>query len=165
MRSVCLVDSFLLIESYCLLFFLPHLLRFLSISSTPQGTIIMRLPSFTGLAVLGAATAVKAISTISTYGNKFFLEDGSQFFIKGVAYQLTSDDPLIDATQCALDAKLMKELGANAIRVYHVDSSVKHTDCMSAFADAGIYLFVDLDTFDSYILPVRPAPAYRSAHA
>lgn len=125
----------------------------------------MRLPSFTGLAVLGAATAVKAISTISTYGNKFFLEDGSQFFIKGVAYQLTSDDPLIDATQCALDAKLMKELGANAIRVYHVDSSVKHTDCMSAFADAGIYLFVDLDTFDSYILPVRPAPAYRSAHA
>lgn len=118
----------------------------------------MKLHSVSGLALLGAATTVHAISTISTYGNKFFYENGTQFFIKGVAYQLTEDDPLVDKTQCALDASLMQELGANSIRVYHVDASSDHSDCMTVFADAGIYLLVDLDTFDTYILPVWSVP-------
>jgi Glucanosyltransferase len=69
----------------------------------------------------------------------------------GVAYQLVSNDPLIDTKQCQLDAALMKELGANTIRVYHVDALADHTGCMQAFADAGVYLFVDLDTFPTYI--------------
>lgn len=68
-----------------------------------------------------------------------------------MAYQLTTDDPLIDSDQCQLDATLMQTLGANAIRVYHVDATADHTDCMGIFADAGIYLFVDLDTFDTAI--------------
>ena len=46
---------------------------------------------------------------------------------------------------------MMKDLGANTIRVYHVDASGDHDACMSAFSDAGIYLFVDLDTFDTQI--------------
>jgi len=45
----------------------------------------------------------------------------------------------------------MKELGANAIRVYHVDALADHSGCMQAFADVGIYLFVDLDSFRTYI--------------
>lgn len=45
----------------------------------------------------------------------------------------------------------MKELGANAIRVYHVDPLADHTGCMQIFADAGIYLFVDMDSFQTYI--------------
>jgi hypothetical protein len=48
----------------------------------------------------------------------------------------------------------MKTLGANAIRVYHVDPTADHTGCMSAFANVGIYLFVDLDTFTTAIDPV-----------
>jgi 1,3-beta-glucanosyltransferase GAS1 len=75
----------------------------------------------------------------------------------GVAYQLTPDDPLIDNKQCKLDSELMADLGANTIRVYHVDSSQDHTACMQTFADAGIYLFVDLDTFDTQINPDKPA--------
>ncbi|KAK7748002.1 hypothetical protein SLS53_001254 [Cytospora paraplurivora] len=114
----------------------------------------MRLSLVSGLPLLGAAQA--AISTISTYGNKFFYENGTQFFLKGVAYQLTSDDPLVDSAQCKRDAALMQELGANSIRVYHVDASSDHSDCMSTFADAGIYLLVDLDTFGTYILPTTP---------
>ena len=43
----------------------------------------------------------------------------------------------------------MKDLNANAIRVYHVDPTADHSGCMTAFADVGIYLFVDLDTFDT----------------
>ena len=73
----------------------------------------------------------------------------------GVAYQLTDQDPLIDTDQCKLDASLMADLGANTIRVYHVDPTADHDGCMSAFADAGIYLFVDLDTFNTQFNQVR----------
>ncbi|KAM3075546.1 hypothetical protein ACMFMG_007688 [Clarireedia jacksonii] len=106
-----------------------------------------------GLIASLAVTTVNAIATISTSGSKFFTSDGDQFYIKGVAYQLTEADPLIDTNQCQLDASLMKTLGANAIRVYHVDPRGNHDGCMSAFADAGIYLFLDLDTFNTAIAP------------
>lgn len=49
----------------------------------------------------------------------------------------------------------MKELGANVIRVYHVDPMADHSGCMNAFADIGVYLFVDLDTNGTYIRWVR----------
>jgi len=112
----------------------------------------------TGLlvAALGLVNAVSAISTLSVVGSKFFTEEGDQFYIKGVAYQLTPHDPLIDNQQCTLDAALMKELGANTIRVYHVDPSGDHKDCMDTFANAGIYLFVDLDDFPTQISQDEP---------
>ena len=61
----------------------------------------------------------------------------------------------MDTAQCQRDAPLMKEVGANAIRVYHVDPDGDHTGCMKAFADVGIYLFVDLDDFYTQIEPVN----------
>lgn len=69
----------------------------------------------------------------------------------GIAYQLTPDDPLVDNTQCELDAKLMSSIGTNSIRVYHVDPAQDHAGCMKTFANAGIYLWVDLDTFTTSI--------------
>ena len=45
----------------------------------------------------------------------------------------------------------MKILGANSIRVYHVDPKADHDGCMKTFADACIYIWLDLDTFDSAI--------------
>lgn len=74
----------------------------------------------------------------------------------GIAYQLTPHDPLVQTEQCERDAPVMKELGANAIRVYHVDPNGDHQGCMKAFADNGIYLFVDLDDFPTQINQVRP---------
>lgn len=50
----------------------------------------------------------------------------------------------------------MQDLGANAIRVYHVDPTGDHKGCMKAFEDAGIYLFVDLDDFETQIEQVGP---------
>lgn len=95
-----------------------------------------------------------------------FLELSTLIRIPGVAYQLSDDDPLVDGAQCKLDAALMQTLGANAIRVYHVDSSSDHSACMTAFADAGIYLFVDLDTFNSWITEVcLDSLPRRSAHS
>ena len=81
--------------------------------------------------------------------------------MSGVAYQLLPDDPLIDNDQCTRDAGLMKTLGANSIRVYHVDPRADHDGCMKTFADAGIYIWLDLDTFDSYIQgPAMPQPQW-----
>jgi hypothetical protein len=65
-------------------------------------------------------------------------------------------DPLVNGTQCALDAALMKTLGTNAIRVYHVDATADHTACMQTFDAAGIYAFIDLDDFDTQINQVSP---------
>ncbi|CAI7640907.1 unnamed protein product [Penicillium palitans] len=102
------------------------------------------------------ATAVGAISPISAVGSKFFYENGTQFYIKGIAYQLTPSDPLVDTAQCKRDIARMSELGTNAIRVYHVDPNADHKGCMSALADAGIHLFVDLDTFNTQIEQNEP---------
>lgn len=98
-------------------------------------------------------TPVATLDAVEVYGNKFFNKDGSQFFMKGIAYQLRPEDPLIDTKQCQRDVELMKELGTNTLRVYHVDAKKNHDGCMKTFADAGIYLLIDLDTFDTYILP------------
>ncbi|THD00214.1 hypothetical protein EYZ11_000264 [Aspergillus tanneri] len=102
------------------------------------------------------ARIVDAIQTVSAVGSKFFYEDGTQYFLKGVAYQLVPEDPLVDTAQCQHDIERMAELGTNAIRVYHVDPDANHDGCMNALADAGIYLFVDLDTFDTSIQPDDP---------
>ena len=55
---------------------------------------------------------------------------------------------------------MMQDLGANTIRVYHVDSTANHDGCMTAFANAGIYLFLDLDTFDTQFEQVRQAKKF-----
>lgn len=62
---------------------------------------------------------------------------------------------MVDTDQCKRDAALMQKLGVNTIRVYHVDSDADHDGCMGVFADAGIYTMIDMDTFTTYILPVR----------
>ena len=49
----------------------------------------------------------------------------------------------------------MEKLGVNTIRVYHVDPDANHDGCMGVFAKAGIYTMIDMDTFTTYILPVR----------
>jgi hypothetical protein len=47
--------------------------------------------SWLSAAVLGAATA-NAIDTITAVGNKFFTSTGKQFYVKGIAYQLTEGE-------------------------------------------------------------------------
>ncbi|KAK8107840.1 glycolipid anchored surface protein [Apiospora kogelbergensis] len=113
----------------------------------------MRSSILVGAAALSTAAVSANLPTIEAIGSKFFDKNGKQFFMKGIAYQLTPDDPLVDTEQCQQDAALMQTLGANTIRVYHVDPDADHDGCMAAFADAGIYATVDMDTFHSYVLP------------
>ncbi|KAF3985267.1 hypothetical protein FT663_00422 [Candidozyma haemuli var. vulneris] len=88
------------------------------------------------------------IVPIVTKGNAFY-KDGTdeRFYIKGVAYQPGGAsnlyDPLSDPDVCKRDIKYFKELGVNTIRVYSIDNTGDHDECMEALADAGIYLILD----------------------
>ena len=137
----------------------------------------MRLaPSFLLSALL--ATSVQAISKVSRAGRYLYSDDGSRFYIKGVAYQeqgmfyafspplpllgtfqltrifsgavvadenspfsepSTFIDPLANSTACARDLPFLQQLNVNTIRVYSVNSSLNHDDCMNALSSAGIY--------------------------
>jgi hypothetical protein len=89
-----------------------------------------------------------AIPTISIKGSKFFTSDGDQFYMKGVAYGPRFDDynGLTSGAQCDIDAKLISDLGANVVRVYSVDPTLSHDDCMAAFEQRGIYVILDMLT-------------------
>ncbi|PTU23695.1 hypothetical protein P175DRAFT_0468443 [Aspergillus ochraceoroseus IBT 24754] len=112
------------------------------------------------LALVAAAlvgTAFANIDPIIIKGSKFFYSsNNTQFYIRGVAYQQdyssngTTDgstsyiDPLSDVTTCKRDIPIMQDLNTNTIRVYAVDPTANHDECMSLLADAGIYVIADL---------------------
>jgi 1,3-beta-glucanosyltransferase GAS1 len=98
-----------------------------------------------------AGAALADVDPVIAYGSKFFYQtNGTQFFIKGVAYQepTTSDtdfiDPLSNITSCERDIPYLTAIDTNTIRVYGVDTNSSHADCVNAFADADIYLIIDL---------------------
>ncbi|KAI8985983.1 Glucanosyltransferase-domain-containing protein [Pilobolus umbonatus] len=100
-----------------------------------------------------ACSSVHALNKLTIKGSKIFDSvTKEQFFIKGVAYQPRGEikdntmDPLADPAACARDAKLMKEIGTNVLRVYEVDSRRNHDACMKSFANEGIYLLLDIGT-------------------
>ncbi|CAO3589735.1 unnamed protein product [Absidia cylindrospora] len=108
------------------------------------------------------ASFITALNPIVIKGQKFFDSvTKDQFFIKGIAYQprghsQTISDPLADAEACARDAPMMKDLGANVVRVYEVDPSKNHDSCMRSFADNGLYLVLDIATPTYSINRKRP---------
>lgn len=55
-------------------------------------------------------------------------------------------DPIADIETCKRDVKYFKELGLNTIRVYTIDNTKNHDECMKLLADAGIYLVLDVNT-------------------
>ncbi|KAG0215688.1 1,3-beta-glucanosyltransferase gas1 [Mortierella sp. GBA30] len=116
------------------------------------------------LAATSSLDIIVALNPIITKGSKFFDSvSKEQFFIKGVAYQPKTEpvdvvDPLSRPNDCKRDFALMKALGLNTIRVYQVDASLNHDECMKALADAGIYLMLDLTVPKHSI--VRNNPEY-----
>ncbi|AGO13531.1 AaceriAGL351Wp [[Ashbya] aceris (nom. inval.)] len=94
------------------------------------------------------------VPPIEIVGNKFFYSNnGSQFYMKGIAYQAeTSDasasatinDPLADYDSCSRDLPYLLELNTNTLRVYAVNTSLDHSRCMELFESNGIYVVADL---------------------
>ncbi len=104
------------------------------------------------------ASNAAAIDPVIMKGSKFFYENGTQFFMKGVAYQQeagtgpggstqtssTYSDPLADADACKRDVPLLAALGTNTIRTYAIDPEQDHEACMDLLEEAGIYVVADL---------------------
>ncbi|KAF9045226.1 glycoside hydrolase family 72 protein [Panaeolus papilionaceus] len=106
---------------------------------------------------------VHAIPKISRVGRFLYDDSGQRFYIKGIAYQpqgasravlsgpdngflepSTFTDPLADGAACQRDLPFLQQLGVNALRIYSVDSTLNHDQCMSTFSGAGIYTILDL---------------------
>lgn len=76
--------------------------------------------------------------------------------MRGVAYQqgvssnsssdsnTTYVDPLSNGSQCKRDIAELIKLRTNTIRVYAIDPTQNHDDCMTQLANAGIYVVADL---------------------
>ncbi|KAI0407291.1 carbohydrate-binding module family 43 protein [Xylaria palmicola] len=121
---------------------------------------VPELSSIIGAAALsGAACAASYddIPEIKAYGQHFFYaNNGSQFYMKGVAYQENFSpngqadptkkytDPLSDKAKCARDIPVMKRIFTNVIRVYAIDPTADHDDCMEMLAANDIYVVADL---------------------
>lgn len=41
---------------------------------------------------------------------------------------------------------LFKKLGINTVRIYTIDNTADHDECMKELKDAGIYLVLDVNT-------------------
>ncbi|KAJ5958070.1 Glycoside hydrolase superfamily [Penicillium vulpinum] len=91
-----------------------------------------------------------SLPIISVAGNGL-LRVGHRFQIKGVVYVekasgSTPIDVLADsrASQCAVDAPIIKALGANTINVFYTDATQSHDKCMQIFQDNGIYVMTNM---------------------
>ena len=104
-----------------------------------------------------ASSIAADLDPIIIQGSKFFYKtNGTQFFMKGIAYQqdFSSNgtisggtgykDPIADVDACERDIPLLQQLSINTIRVYAVDPTKDHARCMQMLQDAGIYLIADL---------------------
>ncbi|KAH7393835.1 Glucanosyltransferase-domain-containing protein [Phaeosphaeria sp. MPI-PUGE-AT-0046c] len=126
---------------------------------------------FAAAALLAGAQA--AIDPIVIKGQKFFYKtNGTQFFMKGVAYQqeinsnttqstestVQITDPLADSAACKRDIEFLKKVQTNTIRVYAIDPTKDHSACMNALSDAGIYVVADLSEPKNSI--IRDAPGW-----
>ncbi|KFX92337.1 hypothetical protein V490_05436 [Pseudogymnoascus sp. VKM F-3557] len=124
--------------------------------------------AFAGAALL--VSSVKAdVDPIVIKGSHFFYKtNGTEFFIKGVAYQqealangtesTTTDftDPLADVDSCTRDVPLLAELGTNVVRVYAIDPKKDHSKCMTLLEEAGIYVIQDLSNPQNSIIRDQP---------
>jgi len=116
----------------------------------------MRSSTIAAASSLLLGQAFAALPPIHMKGSKFFYENGTQFFMRGVAYQQDSaaggastgnnkySDPLANAAACRRDVPLLAELNTNTIRTYAIDPTADHDACMKLLDDAGIYVISDL---------------------
>ncbi|CAD1784565.1 similar to Saccharomyces cerevisiae YLR343W GAS2 1,3-beta-glucanosyltransferase, involved with Gas4p in spore wall assembly [Maudiozyma barnettii] len=117
---------------------------------------------------------VESFPPIEIIGAKIFnSSDGRQFFLKGIAYQPqrtlveleengeTFDtnyiDPLADPYICLRDLSYLQELGINTIRVYSIDPTLDHDECMHNLMKAGIYVILDLAEPETSIVRNNPS--------
>lgn len=128
------------------------------------------LASSLALGSVLAAPSIQArddVTPVSVKGNAFFKGD-DRFYIRGVDYQPGGSgdlsDPIADADGCKRDIEKFQSLGLNTVRVYSVDNSKDHDECMNALADAGIYLVLDVNTPKYSLNRENPKSSYNDVY-
>ncbi|KAK5170448.1 1,3-beta-glucanosyltransferase [Saxophila tyrrhenica] len=111
-----------------------------------------------------------SLPAVTVKGNAFFAGN-ERFYIRGIDYQpggssdaADGSDPLADVQACTRDIAKFKELGVNTVRVYTVDNSKSHDQCMSMLADAGIYLALDVNSPNYSLNREEPAGSYNDVY-
>ncbi|KAG6038980.1 hypothetical protein E4U41_003398 [Claviceps citrina] len=111
--------------------------------------------SWSLMVLVGSALGAD-LPSIVIKGSKFFYPNGTQFIMRGVAYQQATGaagttpsstsyvDPLADADRCKADVPNLVSLRTNVIRVYAIDPTKDHSACMKLLNDHGIYVVADL---------------------
>ncbi|KAM7200092.1 Glucanosyltransferase domain containing protein [Naviculisporaceae sp. PSN 640] len=130
--------------------------------------LVSALAAVAAASPAGSAPQKRAtVTPITTKGNAFF-KGNERFYVRGIAYQpggsSANIDPLADPDVCMPDIEKFKKLGINVVRVYSVDNSASHDECMNALAEAGIYLAVDANNPKYSINRAEPAPSYNAAY-
>jgi len=69
---------------------------------------------------------------------------------------------LADSSACTRDIAEFKKLNINTIRVYAVDNTANHDACMTALANAGIYVALDVNSPNYSINRGTPGPSYNA---
>jgi len=96
------------------------------------------------------ATTVTNTKTppVTVAGNSF-TANGQRFYLRGVDWQPGGSsqlvDPIADVGRCQRDVNEFAKLGINTVRIYTVDNSATHDDCMKILADHGIYIALDVN--------------------
>ncbi|KAL8725128.1 MAG: hypothetical protein Q9181_006532 [Wetmoreana brouardii] len=118
-------------------------------------------------AFAGTLAPRASIPKVTVKGNAFWA-GSERFYIRGVDYQPggSSDaaDPIADTTVCKRDIAKFKELNINTVRIYTIDNSKNHDECMKELADAGIYLALDVNTPKYSIRRDKPAQSYNHVY-
>ncbi|PHH88867.1 hypothetical protein CDD83_6946 [Cordyceps sp. RAO-2017] len=106
--------------------------------------------------------------TISVSGNAFWSDKNTRFYLRGIDYQpggaSANIDPLADTAICNRDIPKFKDLGVNTIRVYSVDNSKNHDECMKLLENEGIYLVLDVNTPKYSLNRAKPGPSYNAKY-
>lgn len=136
-------------------------------SMAMAASVAVASPSPAKIEARASSTSSGSVPTVTVKGNAFFAGD-DRFYVRGVDYQPggSSDitDPLADESTCTRDIAYFQKLGINTIRVYTVDNSANHDACMSALADAGIYVALDVNTPLYSINRGDPAMSYNAVY-
>ncbi|KAL1848265.1 1,3-beta-glucanosyltransferase [Paecilomyces lecythidis] len=107
------------------------------------------------------------VTPVTVKGNAFF-KGNDRFYIRGVDYQPGGssklEDPIAEPATCKRDIAKFQELGVNTVRIYSVDNSQSHDECMQALADAGIYLVLDVNTPKYSLNRAEPQESYNDVY-
>lgn len=109
------------------------------------------------------------MSTAAAASRQWQSSDLISSFLRGVAYQQNYSpngsvstntkysDPLADGDGCKRDIPYLKQIFTNVLRVYAIDPTANHDDCMEQLASADIYVIADLGEPGTSIISDDPS--------